>query len=446
VGRKAVFLASLVLFGAASAACAYSSSAGTLIAGRAVLGLGAACLLPMCIALLVDLFGVEERQRAITIWVTANAIGIPLGPIVGGWLLSRFWWGSVFLINIPVVAVALIAGVALIPRSAPGARKPAGRLDLPGILTSSAGLVLVTYGIIEIGNSGWSDAAALASVAGGLAALVAFVAWERRLNRAAGHPLVDPTLFRSPTFTWGTVLSTVVSFAIFGVLFAVPQYFQAVNGADAFGTGLRLLPFVGGMLVGARIADRLAPKAGDTATVATGFILLAVALLIGKTSSTATGYGFTAAWLSVAGAGLGFSLPIAMNSAVAALPPEQNGVGSALVQAVRQVGGTLGVAVLGAVLSSVYRRHLALPPLPSSVADHARSSAPDGVWIGHMLGSSVLASVRAAFVDAMDAMLWVCAGVAVLGTLLTLMFLPRRAESPAGQPSPEQAPNQIEVA
>jgi len=229
LGRKKMLLIALVVFGASSAACAFAGSPAELIAARAVLGLGAAVIFPMSIAVLPVLFAPDEQPRAIAIVMGATCIAYPVGPLLGGWLLDNFWWGSVFLINVPVVAIALVAVALLMPESH-GARSR--RIDIPGIVLSSLGLAGVTYGCIKAGANGWTDPAALAMLLAGAVVLAVFVAWERRAGRH-GTALVQLELFRSASFTWGTLLATVVSFAMFGVLFATPQYFQAVEGTDA---------------------------------------------------------------------------------------------------------------------------------------------------------------------------------------------------------------------
>jgi DHA2 family multidrug resistance protein-like MFS transporter len=248
-------------------------------------------------------------------------------------------------------------------------------------------------------------------------------------DRPDGQPLVDLTLFGSPRFTWGTLLATVVTFAMFGLLFAVPQYLQAVRGTDAMGAGLRLLPLIGGLMVGASTADRVVRKLGARATVALGFAVMAAGLAAGATTGPGTGGLLTLTWIAVLGAGLGFAMPTAMDAALSALSKERSGAGSALIMAVRQVGATIGVAVLGSVLNAGYHARLDLAGLPPRVAEVVRDSAAAGVAVAHQLGSAaLLAVVRAAFVHGMDLLLWVSAGLAVVGMLLALAFLPERAE------------------
>ncbi len=425
-GRKKLLLAALAVFGVASLACAYASSSGMLIGARVVLGLSAAFLMPLSMAVLPVLFSPEERPRALGIWVTATAASFPIGPIVGGWLLDNFWWGSVFLINLPVVALGLIAVAVLVPES----RNPrAARLDVVGALTSSLGLAGLTYGFIEAGEKGWGDGRALGALAAGAVVLAAFAAWQRRgTRRPDGQPLVDLRLFRSASFTWGTILATLMNFALFGLLFTLPQYFQAVQGEDALGVGLRLLPLIGGLVIGARVGGRMAPRAGAKLTVAVGFALTSAGLALGAATGAGSGYGFVATWITVIGLGAGFAMPTALDAAIGALTAERAGVGSGLIQAVRQVGGAIGVAVLGTVLNSAYRGRLDLTGLPAQAAGAARESVATGVAVARELGSQpLLGVVRNAFVHGMDVMFLVCAALAVVATLLALTLLPSRS-------------------
>ena len=428
-GQKWLLLGALVVFGGASAACAFASSPAQLIAFRALLGVGAAFLIPLSMSLLNVLFAPGERARAMTIWVMANSLGIPLGPVLGGWLLDNYRWGSVFLINVPLVAVGLVAVALLIPATR-GHRT--GRIDVPGILLSAAGLVSVTYGFVAAGERGWGDAVTLGCIAGGAILLAVFVAWQRRTR----DPLVDLALFASRPFLWGTVLATLASFALMGLLFVLPQLFQAVQAADALHTGLRLLPIIGGLLVGAKVAERLNVKAGPRVTVAAGFVLMLAGLALGTFTGVGTGYGYTAIWVSLVGLSIGFTLPPVMDLALGALTVERSGSGSGLIQALRQVGGTIGVAILGTVLNSAYRDRLDVTGLPPAVADAARDSASGAVAIAAQTNSPTLAaSAREAFVHGMNATLWTCCAVAALGLVLTIAFLPRRTGVAAPEPA-----------
>lgn len=453
IGRKKMLVGALILFGVASAACAYSRSTGELIAARAVLGLGAAVILPLALAVIPVLFRPEERQKAVAVVMGAVFLGYPVGPLLGGWLLDSFWWGSVFLINIPVIAVALAAVALLMPESA-SEQRPS--LDTGGVALSSLGLTALTYGVIRAGEDGWSDTAALATLIGGVVLLAVFVLWERSVaRRPGGQPLVQLSLFQSAGFTWGTILSTLVSFALFGILFAMPLYFREVRGLDSLGAGLRLLPMIGGMVVGMLAGTRLQaprgarqqgqagdpgePRVGAKALVTVGFAIMAAALAAGAFTSISSGTGYGAAWFAVTGVGLGLAMPAAMNAALGALTAERSGAGSALITAFRQVGAALGAAILGTVLNSAYQSRLDVTGLPSAAAHLARSGVPGGVQVARTARSApLLASVETAFVHALDVMLWCCAGIAVVTAVLALAFLPRRTVTPAGGPAGEQ--------
>ena len=451
LGRKKVLIAALVMFGIGSAACAYAGSAGALIAARAFLGLGAAAILPLALSVLPVLFTKEELPKAIAVVGGATFISYPIGPILGGWLLDKFWWGSIFLINVPVVVIAVIAVALLMPESRSSQRP---RVDVLGIALSSIGLTGVTYAVIKAGQDGWSSGAAAGTMLAGVVILGVFVLWERRVSaRAVIQPLIDLSLFRSASFTWGTILSTMVSFALFGILFTVPQYFQDVRGTDALGSGLRQLPLVGGLLVGLALGGSLqtprkdrasqpdaappAARAGAKVLATVGFTVMAAALAVGAFTTVSSGTSFAAAWLAVAGLGLGFAMPAALNAALGALSAERSGTGSALITAMRQVGATIGVAALGTVLASVYRSHLHLTGLPTAVTAAVRSGVGPGIEAARKLASApLLDSVRIAFVHGMDVMLWVCGGIALTSALLALAFLPRTASPMEAGPGP----------
>jgi DHA2 family multidrug resistance protein-like MFS transporter len=447
IGRKRLLIGALALFGVASLACAYSSSTGELIAARAVLGLAAAVILPLALAVLPVMFTPAERPRAIAIVGGATFIGYPLGPILGGWLLDNYWWGSVFLINVPIVVLALIAVVFLMPESRGFGKF---RIDTTGVVISSVGLVALTYGVIRAGQDGWSDSLAIGTMVAGAAALAGFVAWERHVGRRGRQPLVDLTLFRSAGFTWGTTLSTMISFALFGLTFAMPQFFLDVKGLNSLASGIRMLPLIGGLAIGLGIGQRLQsprkprdggaarpPLAGARTVGAGGFAIMAAALAIGTATSAASGTGFISAWFAATGFGLGLAMPTMLNAALSALTPERSGSGSALMTAMRQVGATIGVAVLGTVLNSVYRSKLVLSGLPADVTALARSSVGTGVSVALRLRSPLLLdAVRAGYASGVDIMLWVCAAIAITAAVLAALFLPRHPEGAVGAPGP----------
>jgi MFS transporter, DHA2 family, multidrug resistance protein len=430
-GRKKVMLTSLLLFGAGSAACAYAPSAGWFIAARLVLGLAGAGIVVMAVSALTVLFTEEERPRAVGIWGAANFLALPIGPILGGWLLTHYWWGWVFLMNVPVSLIGLIVALALVPESRAPVRPG---LDPVGIVASTAGLAGVTYGMIEAGRNGWTDGSALIPISTGLVLLVGFFLWENWLGRRpGGKPLVDLSLFRSAAFTWGVILLAILVLAMTGVLFTLPQYFQGVLGTDAMGSGLRLLPLVAGLIVGAVPADRLARLLGAKITVALGFALVAAGMFLGATTGVGSTDAFIAAWVALVGLGMGITFATAASAALSQLSEARSGVGSAVMQALQKTGGPFGTAVLGSVLSSVYLSQLHLTGLLAPVANVVRESLFGGIAVaGRLHSPALLSMVRGAFVDGMDVSLMVAAGIAVAGLLLTLAFLPSKKAMPKG--------------
>lgn len=437
-GPKTLLVAGLATFGLGSAACAVSDTAGQLIAARAVLGVGAAFMVPLSAVVLTSVFTPQERPRALAVYATAMSAGIPLGPILGGVLLQHFAWGSVFLINVPLALVGVVAISVLVPRI-PG--NGAGRMDLPALVLSAGGLTSLTYGLVRVGSDGWADTRAVVMIVAGVVLLAVLVVWERR----ATHPLVDLALFRSRGFTGGTALAALSTFVLMGALFVLPQFFSAVMGADALGSGLRLLPMIGGLLVGTTVGSRVRARIGGRATVVAGFGLMAIGLVLGSMTS-ATGslgsFGYVAGWSALIGAALGFIMPVTMDFALGALTKGRMAAGSALSQALRQVGGTLGVAVLGSVLSAAYRARVDDLGLPADLASRARESGEAGVGVASAAAPDLVAPVRAAFAHGMGVMLLVAAGVSVVAAAIAVRYLPRRADDlpEAAEQNAEQPP------
>lgn len=423
-GRKKVLSASLILFGAGSIVCAYSPSPSVFITARIVLGIAGAGLITMALSALTVLFSEAERPKAVGVWAGANFLALPIGPILGGWLLTHYWWGWVFLLNAPVALVGLVAVLVLVPDSRSETRPG---LDPLGILSSSAGLAVVTYGLIEAGQHGWSNAPALIWIASGLVILAAFGLWEAWQGRkSGGQPLVDFKLFKSASFTWGILLMTIGSLAMIGMLFTMPQYFQAVLGTDAQGSGLRLLPVIFGIVIGAVAADRVVNQIGRKLAIAIGFAIMAAGEAIAGANMTIhSGELFIAAWMTLTGLGMGMALSTAASAALVELPAEHSGVGSGIMQALQKLGAPFGVAILGSVLNAAYQGKLNLVSLPASVAALVKQSIFAGVAIAEKLNSpGLLTSIRTAFVSGMDGALWVSTGFAIAGVVLALAFMP----------------------
>jgi MFS transporter, DHA2 family, multidrug resistance protein len=427
-GRKKVMVVSLAIFAIGSAACAYAPTATWFTIARMVLGLAGAGVVVMALSAVAVLFNDEERPRALGIWAAANFLAMPIGPILGGWLLSNYWWGWVFLMNLPVALVGLIAAILLLPESRAPVRPG---LDPVGVVASTAGLVAVNYGMIKAGQNGWGDTSALVPIIGGVVLVIGFFLWEYVLGRRpGGQPMIDLSLFRSASFTWGVILLAILILSMIGVLFTMPQFFQGVMGTDAMGAGVRLLPLIGGLVVGAVSAERVARLAGAKITVALGFALVMAGMLIGAQTSVDSGDGFIAAWMTVVGLGIGLTLATAATAAISELTEERSGVGSAVMQALQKAGGPLGAATLGSVLSTTYVSQLHLAGLPAAAAQVVQGSLFGGIAVANRLHSAALLSeVRSAFVAGMDVALVGGAAIAVGGLILALIFLPQRRTS-----------------
>lgn len=423
-GRKKVLLTSLSLFGTGSAVCAYSSSVDEFMAARVFLGMAGAGIIVMAVSALTVLFSEQERPKAVGIWAVANFLALPVGPLLGGWLLTNYWWGWVFLINVPIVVIGLAVGATLIPETR--ASKQPG-LDPIGVVASAGGLVAMTYGLIEVGHNGWNDMGALLLIVLGIAILVAFFRWERRLSqRPGGEPLLNLTLFRSASFTWGVILMSVAVLAMIGVLFTAPQYFQGVLGTTPMGSGLRLLPLIGGLVMGAIPAAQIVHRAGAKVAVASGFFLLAVGLLLGSMTTIGSSGSFILIWMLIVGMGMGLAMATSSSTALVELSEEHSGVGSAVLQALKSVGGPFGAAVFGSILVSGYLTKVDVAGLSTSAVATVRQGVFGGVTVAHHINSdSLLESVRSAFVHGMDLALSVAVVIALVGVVLAVIFLPR---------------------
>ncbi|MGH9005534.1 MAG: DHA2 family efflux MFS transporter permease subunit, partial [Acidimicrobiia bacterium] len=346
-GRKGALTAGLVIFGTASGVSAFATSADQLIALRAVMGFGAALIMPATLSILTNVFPPAERARAIAIWAGLAGAGAAFGPIASGFLLEHFWWGSVFLVNLPVVAAALIAGRRLVPQSKDAAQPP---LDPVGAVLSMVGLGALLYGIIEGPNHGWTDPLTLAWGVGGIAILVVFGLWERRTR----HPMLDLGFFRSPIFSSAAGAITLIFFAMFGTFFLFTQYLQLVLGYGTLEAGVRMLPMAFTMMVAAPSSARLVERFGARRVVTIGLSLVAVALLLLSTVAVDTPYWRLVLNLMVMAAGMGLSMAPSTTGIMASLPLGKAGVGSAVNDTTRELGGALGVAVLGSLLASQY--------------------------------------------------------------------------------------------
>ena len=432
VGRKRLLLVGLAAFAGASILAAASPSPGYLIAARALMGVGAAIIMPLTLAVLPTVFAPEERPKAIAAWAAGAGIGLPLGPILGGLLLEHFWWGSVFLINVPLVAIALLAGAVLLPESRDAtARRP----DLLGMALSCAGSVVLVYAIVEAGRVGWTDTAVLAAFAGAVVLLGGFGWWQR----SAAAPLIELGWFSDVRFfAWATFATALAGFGLIGVLFVVPQYLQTVRGYSTIDTGLGLLPLMPGLVVGAAASARATAKLGTRLPVTCGLLVMAAGLLLHSAVSVDSGFALLAGALAVVGLGTGLALAPALDAILAVLPDERFGVGTGLSLTVRMLGGALGVAVLGSILSSAYATRLTtvLDGLSGPARQAAEGSLTAALELADRMpdgrGQELAATARQAFVDGMGVVMLTAAAITVVGALLVGSFLtrrPRQAES-----------------
>ncbi|HEU4997733.1 MAG TPA: DHA2 family efflux MFS transporter permease subunit [Lapillicoccus sp.] len=418
-GRKRSTVVGLVVFFLGSLWCALASSAESLIAARTVLGVGAAILIPLAMSSVVVLFAAAERTRAIALLGISTMVGLPLGPILAGILLQHFWWGSVFVVNLPVIALALVAVLRFLPESV-GAR--GRRLDLVGIVLTSAGMLAATYGVIEGPERGWTDPLVVGGLVGGVALFAAFLWWQRR-DRGL-EPVVDPVLWRKPAFRWGALTAAVASLAFFGAMFVVPQFLRGVLGEDALGTGVRSVPMVVGLFVGLRLTMVLLPRFGARVLGVCGFALGALGFLVGTRVSVESGYALTAVWTTLVGAGVGAALFCGQNGALGTLPRDRAAAGSALVQVLRQIGSVAGIAALGALLNAAYRSGLP-SGLPTAVSSAVEQNVASGMAVAAQSGSASLEyAVRSAFVGGLTATMWVSAVICLLGAAMVWRFLP----------------------
>jgi EmrB/QacA subfamily drug resistance transporter len=420
-GRRPALLLGLTGFAVASVFAAYSGSSGELIGARLAMGLCAALVYPATLSVITATFrDRKERAVAIGVWGAVTGMGVALGPVTGGLLLVHLWSGSVFLALVPVAIVA--AGLVVI--AVPPSREPeAARLDPAGLLASIAMLAALVFTVIEAPSAGWLAARTLGGLAASAALLVVFVAIERR--RAL--PMLDVSLFSNPRFSAASGAVTVSFFALFGFIFLITQYFQLVKGYSTLQAGVRTLPVAGAIAAASILGTKAAVRYGTRVVVTTGLLLFATALLWISTASAGTTYATIAGQMIIMGAGLGLTSAPATESIMSVLTPEKAGIGSAMNDATREVGGTLGVAIIGSIFTSLFGprviEHFASLPEP------ARQAASKSVGAAAQLSAgsrSLTDGFHEAFMTGLHAGCWAAAGVCLAGALATAVFLPRR--------------------
>ncbi len=414
-GRKRVLQSGLLLFGVSSVLAALAQDADQLIVLRGLMGIAGAMIMPATLSVIMDVFPREERAKAIGIWSAVAGVGIGLGPFVGGLLLEWSSWSSVFWLNVPIVAVAMIAGFALVPES----RDPRpGSFDLRGASLSTATLVTLVYGIIEATVRGWTDPVVLGCFAAAVALGVGFVAWERR----APAPMLPLNFFRDARFTVASAGIGLVFFALMGSVFAFTQYLQFALGFSALEAGAAMLPLALGLVIGSGASNHLAGRVGRTRVIAGGLFGVATVL----STSLAWTPDMAAPLLCLVTFGLalsmGFAMAPATDAVMSAVPDAKAGVGSAMSDVTRQVGGALGVAVIGSIIATAYTQDMR--GAPAAASDSIGGAHAVAEQLGGAAGTELAQTAGQAFTDALGIGLAAAAVVAFAGGLLVLLRLP----------------------
>jgi EmrB/QacA subfamily drug resistance transporter len=432
IGRRRLFVVGLAVFGAGSLGAAFASGVDPLIAWRAVMGAGAAATIPSGLSIVNNLFRQPaERARAVGVWSATIGLGIAVGPVAGGLLLSRFWWGSIFLVNVPVVMVGIVGALVFVPESHD---HTARRADPFGAVLTMSGLGLILWAIIEGPNRGWTSPSVLGPLLAGLAVTVGFIVWERGCD----HPMLPLSLFRSRRFSIAVVAVALGVFALLGGLFMETQFLQFALGFSPLEAGLCILPIAGVLAFGALIATRVVSAIGTKLTAATGLGLITAGLVqIAVVSSVTADFPRILPGMLLMGLGAGLLMPTATDSVLGTLPHGDSGVGSATNSTAMQVGGALGIAVVGSVLSSRFQGNLepalAGHQVPAAARQTILGSLGGALAVARIVGGSLgkaLAHVaRVGFAMGSHDALMVAAGVTAAGAVLVLVALPNSTKS-----------------
>ena len=416
-GRRRALLAGLVVFGAASAAAMAISSAGTLIVLRGLIGAGAALVMPATLSTITGTFPPAERTRAVGVWAGVAGGSAVLGLLCTGVLLEWFSWRAAFAVNVVLAAIAIAGTIRFVPESS---QPDAPRVDTGGALLATVGLVALVFSIIQAPDAGWLSARTIGGIAAGLAALAGFVLFELRQR----HPLLDPRLFSNRKLAAGTLSILIQFFAFFGFTFVSLQYLQGVRGYSPLLAALAVLPLTAAMMPASRATATAVSRFGARSVCVTGLLLVAAGLAIISRVGTGTPYLLMLAGLVPLGIGMGAAMTPATSAITEALPPAQQGVGSALNDLSREVGGALGTAVIGSIVTAVYRSSLQLPGVPAPLAHQARQSFAIAIHAGGPIGTHA----RTAFADGIHTGLLYAAAAAVLAAISVATLLSRDAK------------------
>jgi EmrB/QacA subfamily drug resistance transporter len=416
-GRKRALMLGLLVFGGASALSAVATTPAQLIGGRALMGIGGALIMPSTLSIVTATFPARERGKAIGIWAAVAGLGIAIGPVAGGWLVENASWHWVFLVNVPFVLVALAAGQVLVPES----RDPSqARLDPIGAAISTAGLATLLWGIISASDRGWGDGLVVGALGLGVLILATFVWFERRTP----SPMLDMSVFRNPRFSAASFGITMAFFVLMGLIFFLTQYLQSVLGLSPFGAGVRMLPVAGGLVLAGPLSAQLAERFGAKLVVASGLAFVAGAMALLAQADADGPYGLVAASLALMGFGMGTAMAPATDAIMGTLDERHLSVGSAMNDTTRLVGGALGVAVLGSLMTSHYGG--AMHSAPAAAQDSVGAAHAVAAHLPAGAGAALRAAADGAFVDAMHTVLYVGVAILAVGTALTLRYLPAR--------------------
>jgi EmrB/QacA subfamily drug resistance transporter len=441
-GRKGALQLGVLSFALFSVFAGLAGSTDVLILARALMGMSAAFIFPATLAILTNVFTDDkERAAAIGVWTGVVGLAVALGPLTGGALLQHYWWGSIFFVNLPVAAISLGLSAWLVPSS----RDPAApRLDFVGFFLSAVGIVTLVYTTIEAPGRGWTDPVTVAGYLVAVVVLGVFAVWETR----ASQPMLDVTLFKNIRFSAASFSITVSFFALFGFIFLITQYFQLVRGYDTLAAGVHTLPFAIATGAVAPLAPALAHRLGTKIVVPAGLMLMAGGFFLAATLDANTPYfGMVIISMVLIAVGLGFVAAPSTAAILAVLPPAKAGVGSAVNDVTRELGGAFGVAVVGAVFSSVYGPHLldrlAGLQLPKAALGPASESTAEALKLAggapREIAGTIVHAAQTSFIDGFSRGSIVCGVVVMLGAVFAFAVLPRRLPDITALPGDEAA-------
>jgi EmrB/QacA subfamily drug resistance transporter len=441
-GRKGALQFGLAVYLVACLFATASTAMWQLIACRAVMGIGAAFIMPSTLSILVNVFPPEERTKAIAIWASVTGAAGAIGPVASGWLLGHYWYGSVFLVNIPILITALVAGWFLVPKSKDPQQ---GQLDPVGAVLSIVGIVALVYGLIQAPQDGWVSPATLAAFAVAGAVLAMFVLWELRID----EPMLDIRYFKSPAFSTGTGGMILIFLSMYGVMFMMTQYFQLIHGYSPLGTALRLLPMAPIMIIVSPLTPRLIARFGANRVVAVGMCAIAGGLLMFRPLTPTTPYWYMLLALIPLVSGMALSMSPMTASIMSAVPPRRAGAGSAMNDASRELGAALGIALMGSLAASAYTNNLskATAHLPASIQQQANRSLADALAAANKLGGAAGHALTVAAQNAfLDGIQLAVTGSAILAGIAAVIVITKLPDLPTHGTAHEQEIESTEIA